>query len=213
MYIAFGRTGIPSFLTEDALNQLQLACSRHLTQLASGMALELSATSVKSSSRKSSKSTGKKVAKASGTKKIAAKSAGSSDVAAAEETLDEAGGPDLASSALRSQDLDLDQDQITDVSDGGSIKAVDLDADLAAADLKEEISKIVRVRSAGGELRQRSIAQLSGGEKKRVALALGLGFAELVAARSRLTSNVLILDEVRRDLLIRKDLEVSKTNK
>jgi len=43
---------------------------------------------------------------------------------------------------------------------------------------------------------QRSIAQLSGGEKKRVALALGLGFAEVVAARGRLTSNALILDEV-----------------
>jgi DNA repair exonuclease SbcCD ATPase subunit len=45
---------------------------------------------------------------------------------------------------------------------------------------------------------ERSIAQLSGGEKKRVALALGLGFAEVVAARGRLTSNVLILDEVRK---------------
>jgi hypothetical protein len=44
---------------------------------------------------------------------------------------------------------------------------------------------------------RRSIAQLSGGEKKRVALALGLGFAEVVAARGRLTSNILVLDEVR----------------
>jgi ABC-type nitrate/sulfonate/bicarbonate transport system ATPase subunit len=43
---------------------------------------------------------------------------------------------------------------------------------------------------------ERSIAQLSGGEKKRVALALGLGFAEVVAARGRLTSNILVLDEV-----------------
>jgi hypothetical protein len=49
---------------------------------------------------------------------------------------------------------------------------------------------------AGGVLMERSIAQLSGGEKKRVALALGLGFAEVVAARGRLTSNILVLDEV-----------------
>jgi hypothetical protein len=49
---------------------------------------------------------------------------------------------------------------------------------------------------AGGALMERSIAQLSGGEKKRVALALGLGFAEVVAARGRLTSNILVLDEV-----------------
>jgi hypothetical protein len=47
-------------------------------------------------------------------------------------------------------------------------------------------------------MRQRSVAQLSGGEKKRVALALGLGYAELAAARARLSSNVLVLDEVRR---------------
>jgi DNA repair exonuclease SbcCD ATPase subunit len=43
---------------------------------------------------------------------------------------------------------------------------------------------------------RRSVAQLSGGEKKRVALALGLGLAQVAAARGRLTSNVLVLDEV-----------------
>jgi ABC-type hemin transport system ATPase subunit len=71
----------------------------------------------------------------------------------------------------------------------------------AAAGSKEEISKTVRIRSAGGELRVRSVSQLSGGEKKRLALALGLGFAELAAARGRLSSNVLVLDEVLISLL------------
>eukprot|EP00879_Flechtneria_rotunda_P028490 GHRR01030611.1.p1 GENE.GHRR01030611.1~~GHRR01030611.1.p1 ORF type:complete len:159 (+),score=83.07 GHRR01030611.1:306-782(+) len=87
---------------------------------------------------------------------------------------------------------------------GASESDIDLAADADAlyrdnestAAAREVISKIVRVRAAGGEMRERSIAQLSGGEKKRVALALGLGFAEIVAARSRLTSNILVLDEV-----------------
>lgn len=37
-----------------------------------------------------------------------------------------------------------------------------------------------------GELRQRSVKQLSGGERRRVALALALGFSELAAQRGRL---------------------------
>jgi DNA repair exonuclease SbcCD ATPase subunit len=45
-------------------------------------------------------------------------------------------------------------------------------------------------------MRERSVNQLSGGERSRVSLALGLGFAELAAARGRLTPNLLVLDEV-----------------
>lgn len=39
--------------------------------------------------------------------------------------------------------------------------------------------------------------QLSGGERRRVALALVLGFAELISARGRLRCNLMVLDEVR----------------
>jgi hypothetical protein len=84
-----------------------------------------------------------------------------------------------------------DEDELSDA-DSGSAAAAG-----SGAALKEEIAKVIRVRAAGGEMRQRSVAQLSGGEKKRVALALGLGYAELAAARARLSSNVLVLDEVR----------------
>lgn len=52
------------------------------------------------------------------------------------------------------------------------------------------------MRAANGELRERSVAQLSGGEKKRAALALGLAFTMVAAARGRLTTNLLVLDEV-----------------
>lgn len=43
-------------------------------------------------------------------------------------------------------------------------------------------------------------AQLSGGERRRVALSLALGFADLVRARGRLSCNVLVLDEVLQQL-------------
>jgi hypothetical protein len=54
-----------------------------------------------------------------------------------------------------------------------------------------------QVRAGNGELRERAVSQLSGGEKKRVALALALGYTQLAASRGRLSSNLLILDEVR----------------
>lgn len=69
----------------------------------------------------------------------------------------------------------------------------------------ERITKAIRVQPglglsahAAGEPRERSLRQLSGGERRRVALALALGFAELVAARGRLRCNLIVLDEVRR---------------
>ncbi|GIL46862.1 hypothetical protein Vafri_3488 [Volvox africanus] len=62
---------------------------------------------------------------------------------------------------------------------------------------KEEIHKAVKVRnSADGSLRQRDVRQLSGGERRRTALAMCLGFEELVRRRRRLVCNVMVLDEV-----------------
>uniref|UniRef100_A0A6U1KZY2 RecF/RecN/SMC N-terminal domain-containing protein n=1 Tax=Tetraselmis chuii TaxID=63592 RepID=A0A6U1KZY2_9CHLO len=60
----------------------------------------------------------------------------------------------------------------------------------------EQITKMVQVRLPGGEIVNRSLRQLSGGERRRVALALGLGFSELASRRGRFKSNVLVLDEV-----------------
>jgi hypothetical protein len=160
---AFGRTGIPSFVLESVLGELQAACSRHLSKLAVGMSLELSATSERKTAKKAA--TGSRAAK---------KGAAGSKLGSADSTDDDA----------------------LSAADSGSAYGSPAAAGSGAA-LKEEIAKVIRVRAAGGEMRQRSVAQLSGGEKKRVALALGLGFAELAAARARLSSNVLVLDEVR----------------
>lgn len=43
---------------------------------------------------------------------------------------------------------------------------------------------------------ERSTQSLSGGEKRRVAIALVLGFAELIATRGHLSCNVAVFDEV-----------------
>ena len=57
----------------------------------------------------------------------------------------------------------------------------------------------VQVQTASGEKRERTVRQLSGGERRRVGLALALGFSELIAARSRLRTNLIVLDEVSRE--------------
>ena len=59
----------------------------------------------------------------------------------------------------------------------------------------ERISKMVTMRS-GDAIVERSLRALSGGERRRVALAFALGFADLAAARGRLSCDTLILDEV-----------------
>lgn len=63
-------------------------------------------------------------------------------------------------------------------------------------------------RSASGKVVQRSVRQLSGGERRRVALALALGFAELASARTGLRCNLLVLDEVKAS---RSQLQTSST--
>ena len=55
---------------------------------------------------------------------------------------------------------------------------------------------MLQVRSADGSMLERSVRQLSGGERRRIALALALGFAELTAHRGHLRCNMIILDEV-----------------
>ncbi|BDA43190.1 probable DNA double-strand break repair Rad50 ATPase [Coccomyxa sp. Obi] len=69
----------------------------------------------------------------------------------------------------------------------------------------ERITKTVLVRSRDPSnglamLRERNLRQLSGGERRRIALALVLGFADLISARGRLRCNLMVLDEVMQQL-------------
>lgn len=47
----------------------------------------------------------------------------------------------------------------------------------------EKIEKVVRVRSEGGNFLRRTVRQLSGGQRHRIALSFSLGFLELVERR------------------------------
>ena len=58
----------------------------------------------------------------------------------------------------------------------------------------------MRVRRADGSLADRSIASLSGGEWRRVGLALSLALADFARARLGLSCNVVVLDEVMQHL-------------
>ena len=53
----------------------------------------------------------------------------------------------------------------------------------------------LQIRNPDGSLVERSVRQLSGGERRRLALALALGFAGLTASRGNLRCNVIVLDE------------------
>ena len=63
----------------------------------------------------------------------------------------------------------------------------------------EEMDKIVKsvlVRSADGTYRERGLSQLSGGQWRRVSMALDFAFAEIIRRKGALRSNLIVMDEV-----------------
>ena len=60
----------------------------------------------------------------------------------------------------------------------------------------EKIEKIAHARGLDGARTRRSLRQLSGGERRRAALALALAHADLAAARGGVHCDLLVLDEV-----------------
>ena len=60
----------------------------------------------------------------------------------------------------------------------------------------EKIIKKVLVRAADGELRERGLAQLSGGQWRRVSLSLDLAFSEVVRRKGTLRCGLIVMDEI-----------------
>ena len=52
------------------------------------------------------------------------------------------------------------------------------------------------VRSADGKYRERGLSQLSGGQWRRVSMALDLAFAEIIRRKGSLRCNLIVMDEV-----------------
>jgi DNA repair exonuclease SbcCD ATPase subunit len=67
---------------------------------------------------------------------------------------------------------------------------------LQGDDDADKIVKAVWVRSADGTMRERGLSQLSGGQWRRVSMALDLAFAEIIRRRGTLRSNLIVMDEV-----------------
>lgn len=67
---------------------------------------------------------------------------------------------------------------------------------LFEGDELEKIVKSVIVRSADGKYRERGLSQLSGGQWRRVSMALDLAFAEIIRRKGALRCNLIVMDEV-----------------
>uniref|UniRef100_A0A7R9VBR7 RecF/RecN/SMC N-terminal domain-containing protein n=1 Tax=Chlamydomonas euryale TaxID=1486919 RepID=A0A7R9VBR7_9CHLO len=174
---ALGRSGIPSFVLEGVLGELQQQAEGYLEQLADSMVLELRAT-----------------------RPASGKAAGATAGAAGDD--DEPGGD--ASDGQASDGAPASSAKRRGRAPAKPAKSAKAAAATAAAGAvadreKEQISKVVKVQ-VGSEWLPRSLAQLSGGERRRVALAMALGFADLVRQRGRLRCNVLVLDEALQQL-------------
>lgn len=70
----------------------------------------------------------------------------------------------------------------------------------ACTGVLERIDKTVIIRLPDGRRAMRRVEQLSSGERRRVALALALGYAALAAQRGALSSNLVVFDEVMQHL-------------
>jgi energy-coupling factor transporter ATP-binding protein EcfA2 len=60
----------------------------------------------------------------------------------------------------------------------------------------DKIVKSVVIRSADGTYKERALSQLSGGQWRRVSMALDFAFAEVIRRRGALRSNLIVMDEV-----------------
>ena len=78
----------------------------------------------------------------------------------------------------------------------GELSGGKLQLRLAFDEAQKTVKKEVRMRRAEGGWAERSVAQLSGGEWRRLALALSLAFADFAKQRTALGCNLLVLDEV-----------------
>jgi DNA repair exonuclease SbcCD ATPase subunit len=81
------------------------------------------------------------------------------------------------------------------LSDNGIQLSLLLPSDASSS--MDRIMKVVRIRSLyDGTWKERQLSQLSGGQWRRVSLALDFAFTQLVKQRSLLRCNVLVLDEI-----------------
>lgn len=94
---------------------------------------------------------------------------------------------------------DEDEEENADVDDASEAKKTKRKSSskvTLSASAAERIERIIHARRPDGSLVARSLRQLSGGERRRVALALALAYADLASERCGVACDTLVLDEV-----------------
>ena len=186
--VAFGSRGIQSYLFEGALAELSARVAAYMDALTGG-ALTLALAPAAVGEKKNARKTRAKKPVVRTTSNDGSND-GSNDVHA---TLVGEGSSDalVALTDASAADADADADGSAPSDDAESWSGSAFGGASA-----EKIEKIVHAHGADGARARRSLRQLSGGERRRAALALALAHADLAASRGGVHCDLLVLDEV-----------------
>jgi len=176
--VAFGSRGIQSYLFEGALAELSARVAAYMDALTGGaLTLALAPAAVGEGQKNARKTRVSKKPVVRTTSNDSFEVASSNDVHAV--------------NAVGEGSFDADADDSASSDDAESRSGSAFGGASA-----EKIEKIVHAHGADGARARRSLRQLSGGERRRAALALALAHADLAASRGGVHCDLLVLDEV-----------------
>jgi hypothetical protein len=176
--VAFGSRGIQSYLFEGALAELSARVAAYMDALTGGaltLALAPAAVGEKKNARKTR------------AKKPVVRT--TSNDGSNDSSNDSSNDVHATLVGEGSFDADADDSAPSDDAESRSGSAF-------GGASAEKIEKIVHAHGADGARARRSLRQLSGGERRRAALALALAHADLAASRGGVHCDLLVLDEV-----------------
>jgi len=180
---AFGTRGIQSFLFEGALGELSARVGLYMDALTGGaLTMELRPAAA--------------AAAEAGERRASKKSKAKTTAAGAAKSSKSALSLDASDDEAEDEDDDV-QDVDEDAAAAAAAATVDVPSSAPpSAASAEKIEKIIHAHVDAGGRVQRSLRQLSGGERRRAALALALAHADLASSRGGVDCDLLVLDEV-----------------
>jgi hypothetical protein len=180
---AFGTRGIQSFLFEGALGELSARVGLYMAALTGGaLTMELRPAAA--------------AAAEAGERRASKKSKAKTTAAGAAKSSKSALSLDASDDEAEDEDDDV-QDVDEDAAAAAAAATVDVPSSAPpSAASAEKIEKIIHAHVDAGGRVQRSLRQLSGGERRRAALALALAHADLASSRGGVDCDLLVLDEV-----------------
>ena len=177
----FGTRGIQSYLFEGALGELSARVGLYMDALTGGaLTMELRPAAA--------------AAAEAGERRAPKKSKAKTTAAGASKSSKSALSLDASDDEAEAEDDDV-QDVDEDAAAAAAAATPPTPAPPSAASA-EKIEKIIHAHVDAGGRVQRSLRQLSGGERRRAALALALAHADLASSRGGVDCDLLVLDEV-----------------